>query len=72
MKTLNADDVIRKLRRAGFLLDRQAKGSHQIWLNPSTGKRVVVAYHASRDIPKKTLGKIIKQSGLTAEEFFAL
>jgi predicted RNA binding protein YcfA (HicA-like mRNA interferase family) len=27
---LSADDVIGKLRRAGFVFDRQAKGSHEI------------------------------------------
>jgi len=27
----SADEVIRKLRRAGFVFDRQAKGSHEIW-----------------------------------------
>jgi len=30
----SADEVIRKLRRAGFIFDRQAKGSHEIWWNP--------------------------------------
>ncbi|MEA3324241.1 MAG: type II toxin-antitoxin system HicA family toxin [Euryarchaeota archaeon] len=29
-------DVIRKLKRAGFVFDRQAKGSHEIWCNPTT------------------------------------
>jgi len=27
----SADEVIRKLKRAGFVFDRQAKGSHEIW-----------------------------------------
>ena len=34
-----AAEVIRKLRRAGFVYDRQAKGSHEIWLNLATGAR---------------------------------
>ena len=27
-------EIVRKLRRAGFTFDRQAKGSHEIWWNP--------------------------------------
>ncbi len=68
---MRAGDVIRKLRRAGFVFDRQAKGSHEIWRNPHTGRRVVVPHHPG-DIPKGTLRQIIQQTGLTVEEFMAL
>lgn len=37
--------VIRKLRRAGFVFDRQAKGSHEIWWNPSARARTTVPNH---------------------------
>ena len=37
-----AKEVIRKLRRAGFAFDRQAKGSHEIWYNPQTHRRTIV------------------------------
>jgi len=33
---LIAVDVIRGLKKAGFVLYRQAKGSHEIWCNPAT------------------------------------
>jgi len=32
--TLTSRDVIRHLKTAGFVFDRQAKGSHEIWYNP--------------------------------------
>jgi hypothetical protein len=35
----SADEVIRKLRQAGFVFDRQSKGSHEIWWNPKTHAR---------------------------------
>ena len=61
--------VIRKLRNAGFIFDRHAKGSHEVWYNHNTGKRTVIPNHPGKDIPKGTLRAIIQQSGLTVEEF---
>ena len=66
-----ADEVLRKLRQAGFTFDRQAKGSHEIWYHPQTHRRVVIPNHPG-DVPKGTLRKIIQQSGLTLDEFNAL
>jgi predicted RNA binding protein YcfA (HicA-like mRNA interferase family) len=64
-------EVIRKLRRAGFVFDRQAKGSHEIWRNPLTRARTTVPNHAG-DLPEGTVRAIIKQVGLTVEEFLDL
>ncbi len=65
-------EVIRKLRNAGFVFDRQAKGSHEIWYNPNTRRRTIVPNHPGKDIPKGTLRAIIQQAGLTVEEFVTL
>jgi len=65
-----ADDVIRKLRKAGFEFDRHAKGSHEIWRHPQAGRRTTVPRHAG-DLPEGTVAAIVKQAGLTAEEFLA-
>jgi len=27
-------DIVRNLKRSGFIFDRQAAGSHEIWYNP--------------------------------------
>ena len=35
--SLTAREVIRVLRSAGFVFDRQAKGSHEIWYTPVSG-----------------------------------
>jgi len=72
LSPLSARDVIKKLRKAGFVFDRQAKGSHEIWYNPVTKRRTTVPNHPGTDIPKGTLNAIIKQAGLTIEEFFKL
>jgi len=63
--------IIKKLRRVGFAFDRQAKGSHEIWRNEKTGKRVTIPNHPG-DIPEGTVRAIIKAAGLTIEEFIGL
>ena len=50
LPVLNTDKIIKFLKRRGFVLDR-TKGSHRIYFNPETKRRVVIPYH-KRDIPK--------------------
>ena len=69
--SLTAREVIRVLRSAGFVFDRQAKGSHEIWCNPETRRRVTVPNHPGRPIARGTLMAIIRESGLAVEEFLA-
>lgn len=66
-----ADEIIRKLRRAGFVFDRQAKGSHEIWWNPQTRARTTVPRHPG-DIPEGTVRAILHQAKITADEFLKL
>jgi len=69
LPSLKPIEVIRKLRKAGFVFDRYAKGSHEIWLNPLTHRYTVVPNHPGKDVPKGTLRAIIKESGLSFDEF---
>ncbi len=50
LPVLKPAEVIRKLRRAGFVFDRHAKGSHELWYNPKTRRRTVTPNHPSRRI----------------------
>ena len=63
----NAYDVVRVLRRHGFVLLVQ-RGSHQKWRHPE-GRQVIVPVHGSKPIPIGTLKNIIKGSGLPVQEF---
>jgi len=54
---------------AGFVFDRQAKGSHEIWYNPKTKRRIVVPNHPGKDVPQRTLRTIVSQSGISLEAF---
>ncbi len=67
----SADEVIRKLRRAGFVFDRQAKGSHEIWWNPQTRARTTVPHHPG-ELPEGTLRAILRQAGFSIDEFLKL
>ena len=67
----SADEVIRKLRRAGFVFDRQAKGSHEIWWNPQTRARTTVPRHPG-ELPEGTLRAILHQAKLSIDEFLKL
>lgn len=71
LPALTARQILQRLRRAGFIFDRQAKGSHEIWRHPDTGRRVVVPNHPG-DLPRGTLRAIIRQTGLSIDEFLQL
>ena len=64
-------EIVRKLKKAGFEFDRHAKGSHEIWWNPSSRARTTIPNHP-RDIPEGTLRAILKQAGISPEEFLNL
>ena len=66
LPTLTAEAVIKMLKKKGFILDR-SKASHQLYINPTTGKRVVVPFHR-QDLPKGTLLEILRQAGISKEE----
>ena len=64
--------VIRALHRAGFSLHR-VKGSHHGLRHPGPPVRnVTVPVHGAKALKRATLLGIIKQAGLTVEEFIAL
>ena len=59
-------EVLAKLLRAGFIEKRQS-GSHKILRHPD-GRQTYVALHTG-DIPNGTFRSILKQAGLSEEEF---
>jgi predicted RNA binding protein YcfA (HicA-like mRNA interferase family) len=68
LPALRPQEVVRALNRAGFTVER-IKGSHYHLRHPDDPRlRVSVPVH-NRDLPKGTLRAIIKQAGLTVEEF---
>jgi predicted RNA binding protein YcfA (HicA-like mRNA interferase family) len=71
LPVLKAKEVVRALQRAGFYVHHQA-GSHARLLHPAkTELRVTVPVH-SKDIPPWLLHRILKQAGLSEDEFAQL
>jgi predicted RNA binding protein YcfA (HicA-like mRNA interferase family) len=64
---VSATEVMKALEQAGFFLVRQS-GSHKIYKNRE-GKRVTIAYHAGKTVHPKILQSILRDSGLSMEEF---
>jgi predicted RNA binding protein YcfA (HicA-like mRNA interferase family) len=62
---ISGDELVRTLRKVGFVWDH-TEGSHMILLN-DTGRRLSVPRH--RELGRGILTKLIKQAGLTREEF---
>jgi predicted RNA binding protein YcfA (HicA-like mRNA interferase family) len=61
-------ELIRVLTKKGFSLHHQV-GSHAVYRSADGKRRVVVAIHSGKVIPPKTLKAILKDAGLTVEEF---
>jgi len=67
MKPLSYREVIKKARKAGFILRRKTFGSHEIWWNEKTRETCVIPHH--KEVKAGTLKNIIKQMNLTEEDF---
>ena len=72
LPSLNADEVIRALKKAGFEVTC-IKGSHHVMRHRDDVSRgTVVPVHAGTDIKRGLLRKIIADAGLTVDEFKSL
>ena len=60
--------IVKKLKAFGFEFFRHAAGSHEIWRNPSTDRFTTIPNHPG-DMPEGTLRAILKQAGITPDEF---
>ncbi len=67
LPNLRPQKIIKALKRAGFVEDKQL-GSHLIFWHPIKHLRTGVPIH-SKDTKRSLMKKILKQAGLTEEEF---
>jgi predicted RNA binding protein YcfA (HicA-like mRNA interferase family) len=68
---LKPEEVIRALKKGGFYIHKTS-GSHVQMKHPIKSGRVTVPYHKRFDLPKHIVKSIVRQAGLTNEEFFEL
>ena len=69
LRPLRAREIVRKLKRAGFTFRRQS-GSHARYVHPD-GRGVTVPIHPG-DVPVPVVRSILRQAGLSVEEWEAL
>ena len=69
--SLTARRVVRALKRAGFVEDRQS-GSHLVLIHPETKARTVVPVHPGRTIKAPLLRAIVRDANLSVVEFIEL
>ena len=70
LPVLKPKQVVSVLEKAGFRVRRQT-GSHAIMYKSSIRHPITVPQHPE-DLPKGTLRAIIRQAGLTVDEFLGL
>lgn len=60
--------IIKRLKALGFVFDRQAAGSHEIWYNETTDRYTTIPNHPG-DMPEGTLRAILKEAGIEPNIF---
>jgi len=70
IRPLAPQKIIKILERAGFKVIRQ-KGSHVIMID-ERGTRIVIPVHPGKDVKPGLIRAVIKEAGLSREEFFRL
>ena len=63
-------EIVRRLKALGFVFDRQAAGSHEIWLNATTKRYTTIPNHPG-DMPEGTLRAILKQAAIEPDDFLS-
>ena len=61
-------EVARKLRACGYAFDRPGPGSHEVWRQPATGRKVTIPHHPG-DLPEGTLRAVLREAGIDPEVF---
>ena len=71
LPVLRGDKVLKAFSKAGWTAVRQ-KGSHVIMLKENLDVTLSVPVHKGKPVKRGTLRDIIKDAGLTVEEFLKL
>lgn len=68
LPAVSSSELIRIVKKFGFVEQRQ-KGSHLHLKRETDKKRITIPIHKGRDLPKGTLAAILKDAGISSEEF---
>jgi predicted RNA binding protein YcfA (HicA-like mRNA interferase family) len=64
-------EVARRLRKFGYEFDRPGPGSHEVWRQEVTGRKVTLPHHA-REMAEGTLRAILREANIDVDEFLNL
>jgi len=71
LPALTARKVVRALKHAGFVEDRQ-RGSHLILVHSANNARTVVPMHSGRTLKEPLLRAILRDAQLSIDQFLEL
>ena len=71
LPALRARQVIRALKKAGFVEDRQ-KGSHLVMRHPATNALTVIPVHSGQTLKSPLVRSILNDANLSEAEFLKL
>ena len=72
LRELDYREITRRLSKQGFHLYRRGKGSHELWVRDDDGLVVPVPHYRGKKIRKGTVRAIIREIGVSIEEFMQL
>ena len=72
LRELRYREVVKRLRRLGFRFYRHGRGSHELWVRDADGLAVPVPRHEGKPIRKGTVRAIIREIGVSVDEFMEL
>ncbi|MEL6441507.1 MAG: type II toxin-antitoxin system HicA family toxin [Cyanobacteria bacterium J06621_8] len=68
MKSISGKKLCKVLEKRGWKLAR-VKGSHHIYTQENVSKIIIIPVHGNRDLPTGTLKGILRDAGLTENDF---
>lgn len=68
---LKANELIRALKKLDFIECRQRGTSHLV-MKHTDGRRTTIAVHSNKDIPRGTLGGILRDIDISRDEFLRI
>jgi predicted RNA binding protein YcfA (HicA-like mRNA interferase family) len=69
LPAISGKRAVQALQKAGFVVVRISGSHHLLAMPGNPGRAVVIPVHGNRDLKLGTLRSIIRQSGLTIDEF---
>ena len=60
--------IVKRLKAYGFVFDRHAAGSHEIWYNEQSDRYTTIPNHPG-EMPEGTLRAILRQAGIKPDDF---